>query len=354
MPVMGTPLIVLRGPTRKKLLRQARRTRDAGRRTRCLIVPRLADGWPAARVAAALTCAPATVRKFRGRWLAGGFAGLVDRREDNGRTKADEQCVATVRWLLRFTPPAFGHRRPTWTTALSAATARRFAGVAVSGTTMGRVLRTPGARRGRAKPLGPCPWGERRRAARMAAIHGLTGALPAGEACVWEDEADIDLNPKIGPDWVLPGAQREVPTPGTNVKRYFAAAVDAATDRLVWVQGERKDSGLFVRLLGRLLEAYPDGRVIHLVLDNYGVHTSRRTRAWLEQFGGKFRLHFLPPYDPDDNRIERRLWREVHANVTTNHRIGCIGRLCREVVAYMTRHNIRAARRNRRESRAAI
>ena len=33
----------------------------------------------------------------------------------------------------------------------------------------------------------------------------------------------------------------------------------------------------------------------------------------------KFRLHFLPPYCPDENRIER-LWEDLHANVTRNHR----------------------------------
>lgn len=351
---MHTINIVLHGQTRKKLLRLSRRIRNADHRTRCLIVLRLADGWNVLRVARALSCSPATVRKFRDRWLAQGFAGLVDRREDNGQTKADERYVATVRWILESKPTDFGHRRPTWTKALLIDVAKRFTSVKISGTTMGRVLKTLGARRGRAKPLGPCPWGEKRRKIRMAAIHGLIDALPPDEVCVWEDEADIDLNPKIGPDWTLPGRQRTVMTPGKNVKRYFAAAMDAVTDKLVWVKGEKKSSVLFIELLKKLLKTYPDKKVIHVVLDNYVIHSSRQTRQWLEQFGQKFRLHFLPPYDPDDNRIERKLWREVHANVTINHTIGYIERLCDEVVAFMTRHNIKAALRQRRESRAAI
>ena len=351
---MRTPPIVLHPQVRKKLLRQARRTRNADRRTRCLIVLRLADGWSAAAVARGLSCSPATVRKFRDRWLARGFAGLVDRREDNGLTKADERYVALIRWVLGSTPPAFGHRRPTWTKSLLIDVARRFTGVTVGRTTMGRVLKALGARRGRAKPLGLRPWGERRRKARMAAINGLIDGLPPNEVCVWEDEADINLNPKVGPDWTLPGAQREVPTPGRNVKRYFAAVMDAATDKLVWVRGERKHSGLFIELLAKVLRAYPDAAVVHVVLDNYCAHGSRQTRAWLDQFGQRVRLHFLPPYDPDDNRIERKLWREVHANVTVNHRIGYIERLCDEVVGFLTRWNIRAGLRHGRELRAAI
>jgi hypothetical protein len=55
---------------------------------------------------------------------------------------------------------------------------------------------------------------------------------------VWEDEADIDLNPRIGFDCMLSGTQRRVITPGRNVKRYLAGAMDAVTDRVVCVKGE--------------------------------------------------------------------------------------------------------------------
>ncbi len=43
-------------------------------------------------------------------------------------------------------------------------------------------------------------------------IHALIDTLPKSEAAVWEDEADLDLNPRIGPDWMLPGTQRRVMT----------------------------------------------------------------------------------------------------------------------------------------------
>ena len=113
----------------------------------------------------------------------------------------------------------------------------------------------------------------------MALIHALIDTLPPDQACVWEDEADIDLNPRIGPDWMLPGEQRTVMTPGKNVKRYFAAAMDAASDRLTWVKADRKNSRLFIDLLKKLLKAYPDKKVIHVVLDNYCIHSSRQTQA---------------------------------------------------------------------------
>jgi transposase len=350
---METGRIVLHPRTREKLKRAARRCRDADTRVRYLIVLRSADGWSGKRVAKALGCCPATVSRTLGRWDGDGEAGLVDRREDNGVTKADDLYARTVAWVLESSPREFFHRRPTWTRRLLVETAAAYTGVRVSVTTMGRLLKRLKVRRGRPKPTAPCPWSESARKRRVAAIHALIDTLPPTEAAAWEDEADVDLNPRIGFDWMLPGSQRQVPTPGKNVKRYFAAAMDAQTERLVWVRAGRKNSGLFIGLLKKLLAEYADKAVIHLILDNYAIHSSRQTRLWLAQFGQKIRLHFLPPYCPDDNRIERKVWREMHANVTVNHRCATIDELIAEVVYYLMSHNRRGQMRVR-ELRPAI
>ena len=354
MPEMVTPRMVLHGSTRVKLLKESRRTKDACYRTRCLIVLRAGDGWSVRRIARALSCSISTVSKTRRRFETWSLAGLIDRREDNGDCKADELYIDTVRWLLRGTPIERGLRRPTWTKRLLIDQAARYTGVKVSKTTMGRVLKKLRARRGRAKPIGPCPWSKSRRKQRMKLIAALVESTPADQAVLWEDEADIDLNPKIGADWMLPGTQRLVMTPGKNVKHHFAAAMDARTDRLTWVSAGKKNSRLFIAMLKRLLITYADKQMIHVILDNYVIHSSRQTRAWLGEHGQKIRLHFLPPYSPDDNKIERRLWREVHANVTINHQRTTIQQLCSDVTDHMIRHNRRVAGQPVRELRAAI
>lgn len=327
---------------------------NAALRTRHLIVLRSAEGWTRPEIAAALQCSVSLVARVRTRWKAEGMAGLVDRREDNGDEKATEDFVRCVQWILTMSPPDLGHRRPTWTRRLLIASAAAYTGVVVSVTTMGRVLATLGARRGRPKPLAPCPWPAKARKRRVNLLKRLVRTLPADQACVWEDEADIDLNPRIGPDWMLPGTQRTVVTPGKNVKRHVAGAMDAATDRVTWVSGRKKDSGLFIAMLGKLLRTYAGKRVIHVILDNYAIHSSRRTRAWLAERGERIRLHFLPPYSPDDNRIERKVWREVHANVTYNHRHGDIDELMLDVAAYLRSHNRRCRHPAVAESRMAI
>ena len=99
---------------------------------------------------------------------------------------------------------------------------------------------------------------------------------------------------------MLPGTQRVVVTPGNNEKRQLAGAYDPLHQRLVYVEGDRKASWLFLHLLRALLVAY----------------------------------HRLPLDCPNENRIER-LWLELHANVTRNHQCPTMRDLIAAVRRYL-------------------
>lgn len=337
---------------RRRLERLVRECSDAAERTRMLIVLRSAEGWSRPQIAKALSCSVELVTKVRRRWVEEGLAGLVDRREDNGERKVTDDYVRELLRILRGSPRDFGHRRPTWTQPLLIKCAQQETGITISVSRMSRLLKELGVRLGRPKPVAPQAWSRQARQKRLRMIHKLIESLPPKEVCVWEDEADLDLNPRIGPDWMLPGTQRQVVTPGKNVKRYLAASMDEKTDRLVWVTGVRKDSGLFIDMLKKLLRQHPDKRLIHVILDNYTIHSSRRTREWIAEHGQRIRLHFLPPYCPDDNRIERSVFRELHANVTRNHTHDTIEALTADATAYLAARNRAAARVDK--SRTAI
>jgi transposase len=132
-------------------------------------------------------------------------------------------------------------------------------------------------------------------------------------------------------------------TPGQNEKRYVAGAMDAKTGALTWVDGERKNSVLFITLLQRLLRVYTEAPVVHVVLDNHRIHSSRITQRALAAFGGRIRLHFLPPYCPNENKIER-LWQDLHAAVTRNHRCRNMSELMQHVYRFLQRRRRRAAK----------
>lgn len=315
-------------------LRRLRKLTDGRLRQRYLIVYHRLQGANPTTVARCLACPRQSVYRVWARFTAEGEAGLVDRREDNGEVKVDEAYLGRLRDLVRGTPPDFGWRRPTWTRELLIRQMALDTGVQIAPSTMSRALKAIGARRGRPRPTVKCPWSKRRRERRVWALRALMEHPPPGHVVVAEDEADIDLNAKIGYDWMLRGEQKEVPTPGRNVKRYVAGALEVGTGRWVWVFGERKASGLFVSLLETLGQVYREAKVIHVILDNARLHTSQYTQRRIEGMSGRIILHFLPPYCPNDNPIER-VWRDLHENVTRNHQRRTIEDLIADADAYL-------------------
>ena len=131
------------------------------------------------------------------------------------------------------------------------------------------------------------------------------------------------------------------------VRRYLAGALDAGTGRLTWVKSDRKNSLLFIALLRKLAGCNPKAEVIHMVLDNFKIHESKAARAAVKELNGRVALHFLPPYCPDDNKIER-VWLDVHGNVTRNHRCAEMPELMANVESYLRNRNNRTERTVRR------
>jgi transposase len=323
---------------KQQLLRDLRSCRSAALRVRYLIILNLSSGHSARQTAEVLSVHNTTVYRVAKRFGELGVWGLLDRREDNGTTKLDEHYLDRLYRLVRSSPRQHGWRRPTWTRELLVETMHRLTGVRTHVATMSRALALIEARRGRPRPTVRCPWSPIAKGRRQAEIRRLLATLPADHRAFYEDEVDIHLNPKIGLDWMVKGQQKEVVTPGQNVKRYLAGALDVRTGTLVWVEGERKASALFIALLADLARLHPQAAVIHVILDNYRIHDSRITRMAVAGYSGRIRLHFLPPYCPNDNPIERR-WADLHANVTRNHTCPTIDALLNEVREYLWQQN---------------
>jgi transposase len=335
------PPIVLkvRYAVKLRLLRGLRRSRDAGVRQRYLIIINLLNGRSARAAAEVLQVHNTTVYRVVARFRAYGEAGLADGRADNGADKLDDGYLNRLYRVVRATPRDYGWRRPTWTRELLIATLVRLTGVRVHVTTMSRALARIKARRGRPRQTVGCPWAKAAKTRRLNRLRQLLTTLPRRERAFYEDEVDIHLNPKVGLDWMVSGQQKEVLTPGKNEKRYLAGALDVRTGVVIWVEGQRKTSYLFLDLLDKLAKAYPRATKLHLILDNYRIHKSEVVQAALCGYlAGKVELHFLPPYCPDDNRIER-VWQDLHANVTRNHRCASMTSLMEEVRYYLRKRN---------------
>jgi hypothetical protein len=99
---MTAVVVQLRRWDQRGVQRLIRRTREAGVRTRALIVLHAAAGKGTAAIAAAVGYDPSAVLKVLHRYRAEGEEGLRDHREDNGGAKVDE--------AIRAAPATFGER----------------------------------------------------------------------------------------------------------------------------------------------------------------------------------------------------------------------------------------------------
>ena len=322
---------------KRKLRRLIHKERDAGMKTRLSIILHLAEDERPVAVARALHVARSTVYRVAQRYRVDGLAGLADRREDNGGPLVDDTILLELRALVAESPRAFGWPRPTWTQEMLAITLRRRTSVKLSQQTISRCLKTIGARHGRPRPVLRCPWKKSAQMRRIRVLERLLAELPEDEVAFHADEVDLHLNPKIGPDWMLPGQQKVVVTPGQNVKRYLAGALDTRSGQLLWVAATHKRSGLFIDLVRHVARRHPTAKRIHLIVDNYSIHSSRQTRLALAELP-RVQLYFLPPYSPDFNPIERE-WRLLHAEVTRNHCCTTIEELMTEVRRHLAYRN---------------
>lgn len=114
------------------------------------------------------------------------------------------------------------------------------------------------------------------RAKKLRKLLGFLRNLPADELAVFQDEVDINTNPKIGSMWMRKGQQAEVVTPGTNTKRYPAGSLNWRTGEVLLSEaGPKRNAQLFLAHLDELRRRFRRYRCIHVICDNASSTTPR-------------------------------------------------------------------------------
>lgn len=321
--------IVIRGTwtQRRQLQQVSQRSKDAGFVRRALVLSWLLRGCSVSAVSEHLMVARSTVYRWVGWFREDGVAGLE--RGPGGRpaNTVTEQLLDALVMLLEETPRDFGYLRTTWSSELLAKALYEYYELEAHSSTIRRALRHTAFRWRRARPT--LHKRDPRKAEKIEAIQQAVDCKDPYTEVFFVDEADIDLNPRIGFTWSRRGQQTAIPTPGQNRKHYVAGALHAHSGRLVWVEHERKNTTLFLKMLNAIRRSYRRARHIVLILDNYIVHKTDAVAQWLAK-NPKFQLLFQPVYYPWINRIER-LWKAMHDTVTRNHRCKNLYDLCQDV-----------------------
>jgi transposase len=315
--------IYLTSVQRQELFDHYRRDADPTVRLRAHILLLLEAGHPWATIGAVLFCSPGTISRWKQRFEAGGADAVFGRPRGRKRSGLHIWAAVVIRWVLTCSPVEFRFVRSRWSCEAVAVVLREDYRVRVGRETVRLWLRAEGLVWRRPRPTIRPKDPDREK--KLTALRSLLRSLPADETAVFMDEVDVNLNPKIGCQWMKRGEQTAVETPGTNEKRYLAGSIHWRTGRVILTEGKPKEgrgAALFCRHLDDLRRAFRHYRVIHVICDNAGFHkseTSKAVRAYLAEWGHRVKVHYLPTYSPDCNPVERVWWR-LHEAVTRNHR----------------------------------
>jgi putative transposase len=308
-------------------------------RFRSHILLLLNDGHSWATVASLLFCSSRTIDRWVKRFHAEGMEGLGGHKPGRHFRFTADWIAVVVEWVTETVPRDFGFLRSRWSCGTLALLIRESKGVVVGRETIRRWLHNGGLVYRRPRPvLGPT---DGQRELKLAALRKLLAELPDNETAVFQDEVDINTNPKIGSMWMAKGHQATVSTPGNNEKRYLSGSIHWRTGQVFITEGRPKqgrDTALFLTHLDDLRSRLRRYTKIHVICDNAKCHTSEAVAVYLYEHRDRIDLHFLPAYSPDCNPIER-VWWHLHDQVTRNHRCQSMQELLDLTFAWLNGRN---------------
>lgn len=283
---------------------------------RARIVLAAADGASNADIAARHGCHPATVGKWRQRYLDGGVDALLDEpRVGRPREIDDDTIEQIIVDTLQSAPPAEATH---WSTRSMARHAK------VSQTVVSRVWRAFGL-----KPHLVDTWKLSTDPQFVDKVRDVVGLYldPPERAVVLcvDEKSQTQALARTRP--ILPLLPTSPARASHDYQRNgtadLFAALDVATGRVHTQLHSRHRTAEFKKFLGHLDREVPDDLDVHLVLDNYSTHKTPEIHRWLLRHP-RFHLHFTPTGSSWLNLVERwfaeltdkKLRRSSHDSVT--------------------------------------
>jgi len=305
-----------------------RKRKEAGlvvRRANALLL--LDEGMAAEAVAKVLYLNDETVREWRRAFAAEGFRSLdlkgYKRRE--GHLKHEQEAKLSQR--LRAVPPkTIGEVRKLTLELFDVE-------YSISGAI--KLMHRMGFSYRKPRPL-PAGADEAAQKAHIEAYEGLLNQLHPDEAVVFADAVHPEHQSRPAHGWFPIDEKVAVKATSGRQRLNIHGAYNLETAAFTFVEALRISAETTQRLLEKLERAYPDKRTIHVFLDNARYHHARVLQPWLERPACRIKLHFLPPYAPHLNPIER-LWGIMHECVTHNRHYSTFAEFVAAIIGFFTK-----------------
>jgi transposase len=143
----------------------------------------------------------------------------------------------------------------------------------------------------------------------------LVADTPENEPILFIDAAHPTMATKVVCGWIKKGVDKPIAQTASRTRVNIVGAIELATMNVISCRPDYVNAETIVAFFDQIKTAYPNAPKTHIILDQSGYHRSQLVRdAALEK---NFELHYLPPYSPNLNSIER-LWKVMNEEERDN------------------------------------
>jgi len=166
------------------------------------------------------------------------------------------------------------------------------------------------------KPHGvPAKADKKRQEEFISYYHELKEKTQDKESIYFADSVHPQHQTHLAYGWIYKGVRKEVAMTGRQKRLNLIGGICLDGHKIAYTSAEKVDGDSIKLFLRRLRKNHHDKEKIHVVWDNAGYHRSKDVQDYAKEL--LIELHYLPPYSPNLNPIER-LWKIMHEQVTYN------------------------------------
>ncbi|MBP9842323.1 MAG: IS630 family transposase [Simkaniaceae bacterium] len=149
----------------------------------------------------------------------------------------------------------------------------------------------------------------------LAAYEKLRQGLPEDETICFIDGVHPTHNVQPAYGWIKKGVRKEILANTGCSRLNLSGAIDIVSHNIVIQEDQTLNAESTICFFQKIEEAYPCKSKIHVFCDNAPYYRNKAVKQHLTT--SKIELHFLPPYSPNLNPIER-LWKWMKERVIYN------------------------------------